>query len=63
MPTAAPLEELERAYQEIQSLKMKHPEAFEDVSDLFRRNRSIGYKNLSKMLMGIATPQELKGEE
>lgn len=63
MPTAAPLEELERVYEEIQSLKMKHPDAFEEFADLFRRNRSVGYKNMSKMLMGETTPKELKGDE
>ncbi len=61
MPAAAPLEELERAHEEIQSLRMKFPDAHEDFADFFRRNRSVGYSNLCKMLMGEATPRKLKG--
>jgi hypothetical protein len=61
MPAAAPLEDLERAHEELQSLQMKFPDAFEDFSEFFRRNRSVGYNNLCKMLMGEQTPKELKG--
>lgn len=63
MPTTADLDDLERVHQEIQSLEMKHPEAFDDVVELFKRNRSIGYKNICRMLMGEATPKQLKGIE
>lgn len=61
MPAAAPLEDLERAHEELQSLKMKFPDAFEDFAEFFQRNRSVGYNNLCKMLMGEQTPKELKG--
>lgn len=61
MPAAAPLEELERANEELQSLEMKFPDAYNDFAEFFRRNRSLGYNNLCKMLMGEQTPKQLKG--
>lgn len=61
MPSVAPLEDLERAHEELQSLEMKFPDAYEDFADFFDRNRSLGYKNLCKLLMGEQTPRELKG--
>lgn len=61
MPAEAPLEELERVQNELESLKMKDEEIFEDFVELFKRNRSVGYKNICKMLMGETTPEELKG--
>lgn len=61
MPAAAPLEDLERANEELQSLEMKYPDAYTDFTEFFQRNRSLGYTNLCKMLMGEQTPKELKG--
>ena len=61
MPAGAPLEELERVMNELESLKMKNEELYDDFVELFKRNRSVGYKNICKMLMGEATPKELKG--
>lgn len=61
MTAAAPLDDLERAYEELQSLEMKHPDAYGDFAEFFQRNRSLGYNNLCKMLMGEQTPKELKG--
>jgi hypothetical protein len=31
--------------------------------ELFRQHRHIGYKNLSRLMMGEATPEKLKGSE
>ncbi len=61
MAAEAPLEELERVSNELESLEMKYPDAYSDFSGLFKKNRSVGYKNICKMLMGEATPRELKG--
>lgn len=61
MGAEAPLEDLQRVQQELQSLKMKHEDAYEDFVELIKRNRSVGYKNMCKMLMEEATPEELKG--
>lgn len=61
MPATVPLEDLERAHEELQSLELKYPDAYDDFAEFFQRNRSLGYKNLCKLLMGEQTPKELKG--
>lgn len=61
MSAVASLEELKQVENELESLKMKDEELYEDFVELFKRNRSVGYKNICKMLMGEATPEELKG--
>jgi rubrerythrin len=63
MSAVADLEDLKQVQKELQSLKMKDEEMYEDFVDLFKRNRSVGYKNICKMLMGESTPEELKGIE
>lgn len=61
MSAVASLEELKQVQNELRSLKMKDEEMYEDFVELFKRNRSVGYKNICKMLMGETTPEELKG--
>ena len=61
MPAAVPLEDLERAHEELRALEMKYPDTYEEVAEFFQRNRGLGYSNLCKMLMGEQTPRELKG--
>ncbi|MDX1747400.1 MAG: hypothetical protein R3324_15800 [Halobacteriales archaeon] len=61
MPSVAPREDLERAHEDLQSLEMKHPDAYADFAEFFADNRSLGYKNLCKLLMKEQTPRELKG--
>jgi hypothetical protein len=61
MPAVASLAELQAANNELNQLKEQHPEAYAAVSGLFRKHRSIGYKNICKMLLGEATPEKLKG--
>lgn len=61
MSAVASLDELKQVQNELKSLKMKDEEMYEDFVDLFKRNRSVGYKNICKMLMGETTPEELKG--
>lgn len=63
MSAVASLEDLQQVQKELQSLKMKDEEMYEDFVDLFKRNRSVGYKNICKMLMEETTPEELKGIE
>lgn len=63
MSAVASLEELQQVEKELESLKMKDEEMYEDFMELFKRNRSVGYKNICKMLMGESTPEELKGIE
>ena len=61
MPAVASLEELQAAQNDLNQLKEKFPEAYTGFSALFRQHRSIGYKNICKMLLGEATPEKLKG--
>lgn len=61
MPAIASLEELKAVEKEIQQFKTTYPEAAGAVMELLRKNRKVGYKNICKMILGEATPEELKG--
>jgi recombinational DNA repair protein (RecF pathway) len=61
MPAVASLEALNALAEELLALKERHPAAYADLVDLFRRHRSVGYKNIAKLMMGEATPEKLKG--
>jgi hypothetical protein len=63
MPAVASLEELKTVEEQLAQLKARHPEAYTDVVELFRRYRKVGYKNICKMMMGEATAEKLKGLE
>jgi hypothetical protein len=63
MAATASLEELQAAYQNLNELKAKHPEAYVEFAGLFKNHRKIGYKNICKMLLGEATPEKLKEEK
>lgn len=63
MSAVASLEELRQVANELESLKMKDEEIYRDFVELFKRNRSVGYKNICKLLMEETTPEELKGVE
>jgi hypothetical protein len=60
MPAYADYDDLKNVSNEIESLKMKYPDAFKEFANLINTRRRIGYKNLCKMMMG-STPEELKG--
>jgi hypothetical protein len=61
MPAVVPLEELKRIQEELEALKLKHPEAYQDFVRLFNKSRGVGYKNIAKLLMEEKIPEELKG--
>lgn len=63
MKATASLEDLEKVQNELEALKMKNPEIYEDFVKLFKRNRIIGYSNIAKLLIGQTTPKKLKGIE
>ena len=63
MPAVASLDDLNSVNEKLKSLLEKHPEAYNEFVELFRKNRKIGYKNICKMMMGEATPEKLKGIE
>ena len=48
-----------QAERELECLKMKAPDIYEDFVEFFERNyRAVGYKKLCKMLMGKTTGQQ-----
>ena len=61
MPATASLEELRAVERELQDLKARRSEAFEEVAALLRRHRGVGYRNICRLLLGEATPEKLKG--
>ena len=61
MPSIATLEELQAVQIDLDTLKEKHPDSYEEVAALLRKHRKVGYKNICKMLLGEATPEKLKG--
>ena len=61
MPAIASLEELAAVQAALDELRQRHPEAYQDFVALFRRHRLIGYKNISRLMMGETTPEKLKG--
>jgi hypothetical protein len=63
MPAVASLEQLKAVEEHLGQLKAGHPEAYDDIVELFRRHRNVGYKNICKMMMGEATAEKLKGLE
>jgi hypothetical protein len=63
MPAIAPLEELAAAQAALAELRQRQPQAYAEFVELFRLHRHIGYKNLSRLMMGEATPEKLKGGE
>lgn len=63
MPALASLEELQQVLASLTSLREAHPEAYDAISALLRKHRSVGYKNICKLLLGETTPEKLKGEQ
>ncbi len=63
MPAVASLEELRSVEVDLKALQAAHPDAYRELVELFRRHRKVGYKNISKLMMGEATPEKLKGTE
>jgi hypothetical protein len=61
MPALASLEELKAIEAGLNTLKEEFPEAYQKFAVFFKENRTIGYKNIVKLLIGEATPEKLKG--
>lgn len=62
MPAVATLEDLRSVERELAELKTRQPQAYEELSALFKRHRKVGYKNICKLMLGEATPEKLKAE-
>jgi hypothetical protein len=63
MPAIAPLEDLAAAQAALEELRHRQPQAYAEFVELFRQHRHIGYKNLSRLMMGEATPEKLKSAQ
>jgi len=63
MPAIASLEDLTAAQAALAELRQRQPEAYAQFVELFRLHRHIGYKNLSRLMLGEAPPEKLKGAE
>jgi hypothetical protein len=61
MAAIAPIEDLREVQTQLERLKEKHPEAFAEFAALLRAWRKVGYKNIARLLLGEATPEQLKG--
>jgi hypothetical protein len=61
MPAIASLEDLNAVNEELAALRDKHPAAYAELASLFRRHRGVGYRNICKLLLEEASPEELKG--
>jgi hypothetical protein len=62
MPALASLDDLQKVLAQLEELKGRHPEAYEELAGILRKHRAVGYKNICKLLLGEATPEKLKGE-
>ncbi len=63
MPALASLEELRQVLGDLTTLRDAHPEAYAAFGALLKKHRSVGYKNICKLLLGETTPEKLKGEQ
>jgi hypothetical protein len=63
MAALASLEDLRKVQASLDELKQAHPDAYAAVSDLLKKYRVVGFKNICKLLLGEATPEKLKGEQ
>ena len=61
MPATAPIEDLKKAATMFAELGQQFPEAYRALAEAIRSNRSVGYRNLAKLLLKESTPEELKG--
>ena len=61
MPAIASLADLMAVQARLDDLKARFPECFGEFQKIFKEYRKVGYKNISKLLLGEATPQKLKG--
>ena len=63
MPALATLEELKNVLASLEQLKGQFPDAYGALGELLKKHRSVGYKNICKLLLGETTPEKLKGEQ
>jgi hypothetical protein len=62
MPAIASLDDLKSVQTDVDRFKTDFPEAYNAMSDLLKRHRKVGYKNICKLFLGESTPEKLKAE-
>ena len=62
MPAVAPIEELREVDARVKAFQASFPEAYQALTDMLKKHRRVGYKNIAKLLMNESTPEKLKGE-
>ena len=62
MAALASLEELREVDEKLRSFREGFPDAYRAISEILKRYRKIGYKNVIKLLLEASTPEKLKGE-
>tara|TARA_B100000959_G_scaffold149654_1_gene157002 strand:+ start:377 stop:562 length:186 start_codon:yes stop_codon:yes gene_type:complete len=60
MTTSIDLDDLKSVFEELERLKIKHPDAYKDFARFIKINRGVGYKNMCKIWIGETTPEKLK---
>ncbi len=60
MPAVASIEELEKVDGDLKALQARHPQAYGEVAALLRLHRKVGYRNICRLMLGEATPEDLK---
>lgn len=60
MPALASLEDLLEVNQRVREFEQSYPEAYKSISEILKKYRKIGYKNIIKLLLNEATPEKLK---
>jgi len=46
----------------VKAFQASFPEAYQALTDMLKKYRRVGYKNIAKLLMNESTPEKLKGE-
>ena len=63
MPAKATLEELKEIKVKLDQIKAQYTDGYNAIKELLASKRSVGYKNIVKMLLGEVTPEQLKEEK
>ena len=62
MPATASIEDLRATAMDLANLKGSFPDAYAAFEALLKSRRSVGYRNICRLLLGETTPEKLKQE-
>ena len=60
MPATASLEDLKAVEADMREMEAKYPDAYKWLVTALARHKNVGWKNICKMILGVAAEQ-LKG--